>query len=281
MTRRRAACRGRDAKSARWPTMRTSPTFSSPRARAAAARSDPSFADGAPPGRAERLALHLQRHLHLYRGQEQGRDRRSGAPTTIRISRRCSPRSMASGSRPFSSPIPIAITASAQGSFARRRARGWSAPRRSRPAATARPASIPPTTATIRLTQFSPTASGGRAHGYTIEAIATPGHCSNHLCFALLEENALFSGDHVMAWSTSIVAPPDGSMRAYMDSLDKLRGRARDDLLARSWRPRRRTATVLARADPSPAPAGSLDPECAWRMARKQFRRSSPGSMSA
>jgi glyoxylase-like metal-dependent hydrolase (beta-lactamase superfamily II) len=61
--------------------------------------------------------------------------------------------------------------------------------------------------------------------GRAIEAIATPGHCSNHLCFALLEENALFSGDHVMAWSTSIVAPPDGSMRAYMDSLDKLRGR--------------------------------------------------------
>jgi glyoxylase-like metal-dependent hydrolase (beta-lactamase superfamily II) len=71
-------------------------------------------------------------------------------------------------------------------------------------------------------------ADGERWHGagYTIEAIATPGHCSNHLCFALLEENALFSGDHVMAWSTSVVAPPDGSMRAYMDSLDKLRGRA-------------------------------------------------------
>jgi glyoxylase-like metal-dependent hydrolase (beta-lactamase superfamily II) len=62
--------------------------------------------------------------------------------------------------------------------------------------------------------------------GCTMEAIATPGHCSNHLCLALLEENALFSGDHVMAWSTSIVAPPDGSMRAYMDSLDKLRGRS-------------------------------------------------------
>jgi glyoxylase-like metal-dependent hydrolase (beta-lactamase superfamily II) len=61
--------------------------------------------------------------------------------------------------------------------------------------------------------------------GFSIEAIATPGHCSNHLCFALLEENALFSGDHVMAWSTSVVAPPDGSMRAYMASLDKLRGR--------------------------------------------------------
>src|SRR3984957_16205352 len=62
--------------------------------------------------------------------------------------------------------------------------------------------------------------------GYTIEAVATPGHCSNHLCFALLEEGALFSGDHVMAWSTSVIAPPDGSMGAYMGSLDKLRGRA-------------------------------------------------------
>ena len=88
------------------------------------------------------------------------------------------------------------------------------------------PASIPRMTATIPPTRFSPTASGGEVAGYTIEAVATPGHCSNHLCFALLEENALFSGDHVMAWSTSVVAPPDGSMRAYMDSLDKLRGRA-------------------------------------------------------
>ena len=61
--------------------------------------------------------------------------------------------------------------------------------------------------------------------GYSIEAIATPGHCSNHLCFALIEDSALLSGDHVMAWSTSVVAPPDGSMRAYMASLEKLRGR--------------------------------------------------------
>jgi glyoxylase-like metal-dependent hydrolase (beta-lactamase superfamily II) len=61
--------------------------------------------------------------------------------------------------------------------------------------------------------------------GFTIEAITTPGHCANHLCLALREERALFSGDHVMAWSTSVVAPPDGSMGAYMASLDKLRGR--------------------------------------------------------
>jgi glyoxylase-like metal-dependent hydrolase (beta-lactamase superfamily II) len=61
--------------------------------------------------------------------------------------------------------------------------------------------------------------------GYTLEAVATPGHAANHLAFALREENALFSGDHVMAWSTSIVAPPDGSMGDYMASLDKLRAR--------------------------------------------------------
>jgi glyoxylase-like metal-dependent hydrolase (beta-lactamase superfamily II) len=64
-----------------------------------------------------------------------------------------------------------------------------------------------------------------RGDGFTIEAIATPGHCANHLCLALIEENALFSGDHVMAWSTSVVAPPDGSMGAYMASLDKVRAR--------------------------------------------------------
>jgi glyoxylase-like metal-dependent hydrolase (beta-lactamase superfamily II) len=61
--------------------------------------------------------------------------------------------------------------------------------------------------------------------GYTLEAVATPGHSANHLAFALTEEKALFSGDHVMAWSTSIVAPPDGSMGDYMASLDKLRAR--------------------------------------------------------
>jgi glyoxylase-like metal-dependent hydrolase (beta-lactamase superfamily II) len=61
--------------------------------------------------------------------------------------------------------------------------------------------------------------------GFSLTAIATPGHTMNHLCFALPQEQTLFSGDHVMAWSTSIVAPPDGSMRHYMDSLDKLRRR--------------------------------------------------------
>jgi len=56
--------------------------------------------------------------------------------------------------------------------------------------------------------------------GWTFEALATPGHASNHMAFVLEEENALFSGDHVMGWSTTVVAPPDGDMVAYMASLD-------------------------------------------------------------
>lgn len=58
--------------------------------------------------------------------------------------------------------------------------------------------------------------------GWTLVAIATPGHTSNHLAFALPEAKALFSGDHVMGWSTSVVSPPDGDMTAYMASLEKL-----------------------------------------------------------
>ncbi|GJD33226.1 MBL fold metallo-hydrolase [Methylobacterium aerolatum] len=61
--------------------------------------------------------------------------------------------------------------------------------------------------------------------GWTLTAVETPGHTMNHLAFAFPEADALFSGDHVMAWSTTVVAPPDGQMRAYMESLDKLRGR--------------------------------------------------------
>lgn len=61
--------------------------------------------------------------------------------------------------------------------------------------------------------------------GWTLEAIATPGHTSNHLSFALLETKAMFPGDHVMGWATSVVSPPDGDMSAYMASLEKLIGR--------------------------------------------------------
>ena len=62
-----------------------------------------------------------------------------------------------------------------------------------------------------------------------LAAVATPGHTSNHLCFALLEEKALFSGDHVMGWSTSVISPPDGDMTDYMRSMQLLLGR--DDVV--------------------------------------------------
>ena len=60
-------------------------------------------------------------------------------------------------------------------------------------------------------------------HRLAIRAVATPGHTSNHLCFAY--GDALFTGDHVMGWSTTVVVPPDGDMAEYMRSLDKLRKR--------------------------------------------------------
>ena len=58
--------------------------------------------------------------------------------------------------------------------------------------------------------------------GWTLEAVATPGHTSNHICFALAQEKALFTGDHVMGWSTSVISPPDGDMSAYMRSMQRL-----------------------------------------------------------
>jgi glyoxylase-like metal-dependent hydrolase (beta-lactamase superfamily II) len=62
--------------------------------------------------------------------------------------------------------------------------------------------------------------------GWTFDAVHTPGHTSNHTCFALREEHALFTGDHVMGWSTTVVSPPDGDMRAYCASLQKVIDRA-------------------------------------------------------
>ena len=68
--------------------------------------------------------------------------------------------------------------------------------------------------------------SGGSGEtAWTLTAIATPGHTSNHLCFALAHSGAVFTGDHVMGWSTSVVAPPDGDMADYMTSLQLLHDR--------------------------------------------------------
>ena len=61
--------------------------------------------------------------------------------------------------------------------------------------------------------------------GWTLEAIPTPGHTSNHLCYALPEENACFTGDHIMGWSTTVITPPDGDMTDYLESLKAIRAR--------------------------------------------------------
>ena len=73
-------------------------------------------------------------------------------------------------------------------------------------------------------------ANGGAVagDGWTLSAVATPGHTSNHLCFALEQEGALFTGDHVMGWSTSVISPPDGDMTDYMASMGKLLERGED-----------------------------------------------------
>ncbi|HEX7481745.1 MAG TPA: MBL fold metallo-hydrolase [Polyangiales bacterium] len=64
---------------------------------------------------------------------------------------------------------------------------------------------------------------------FQIEAVHTPGHCSNHLCFELRQERALFTGDHVMAWATTVISPPDGDMGHYLGSLSRLL--RRDDMV--------------------------------------------------
>jgi glyoxylase-like metal-dependent hydrolase (beta-lactamase superfamily II) len=87
--------------------------------------------------------------------------------------------------------------------------------------------------------------------GIEFEAIATPGHTANHLCFALPDKGIVLSGDHVMGWSTSIVAPPDGAMGDYLASLERLVNREQDHLYlpghgAPVTDPRRFTRGLLA-----------------------------------
>ena len=77
-------------------------------------------------------------------------------------------------------------------------------------------------------TSGAATARSSAATAGRCEAVATPGHTANHMAFAWRERKILFVGDHVMGWSTSIVAPPDGSMIDYMASLEKLTQRDED-----------------------------------------------------
>lgn len=67
--------------------------------------------------------------------------------------------------------------------------------------------------------------TAARGPGWSLVGVHTPGHTSNHLCFACPEQRVLFTGDHVMGWSTTVVSPPDGDMAAYLRSLRKVQGR--------------------------------------------------------
>jgi glyoxylase-like metal-dependent hydrolase (beta-lactamase superfamily II) len=77
--------------------------------------------------------------------------------------------------------------------------------------------------------------------GLTFTAVHTPGHTSNHVCWAMAEERALFSGDHIMGWSTTVVSPPDGDMGDYIASLRRIAMRE-DDVLWPTHGPPRRDA---------------------------------------
>ncbi len=80
--------------------------------------------------------------------------------------------------------------------------------------------------------EWQPLTDGDRVRAGDVElaAIHTPGHAPDHLCFALDGTPLFFSGDHVMSWNTSVVAPPEGNMGAYMRSLDKLMARTSDEV---------------------------------------------------
>ena len=85
-----------------------------------------------------------------------------------------------------------------------------------------------------------------KGKGWTMQAIPTPGHTSNHVCYALKEENCLFSGDHIMGWSTTVITPPDGDMSDYLASLDAIRARGFDTLWPTHGPPIRKVDEFIA-----------------------------------
>ena len=183
------------------------------------------FAARPPPDRPERLAVHLQRHLHLHPRARRGRRPRP------RPGRSVAPRGHSRrGRRETIETILVTHTHRDHSALAGRLRDATGA--RIVGAAPFKPAGDGKAGLDSSHDRaYAPDAvlaDGERFVGqdFTLETVATPGHCANHLAFALIEEEALFSGDHVMAWSTSVVAPPDGSMGAYMASLEKVRARS-------------------------------------------------------
>jgi glyoxylase-like metal-dependent hydrolase (beta-lactamase superfamily II) len=132
--------------------------------------------------------------------------------------------------------------------------------------------------------------------GWTLDAVHTPGHATNHLCFYLREEGTLCSGDHVMGWSTTVVSPPDGDLGEYLDSLEKLLERPEDRRylpthgppveephdLVRSFlaHRRERSEQLLAALDAGPATIAELVPRV-YAQTSKKLWRGAAGSMYA
>ena len=132
--------------------------------------------------------------------------------------------------------------------------------------------------------------------GWTLEAVHTPGHASNHLCYRLREEETLFSGDHVMGWSTSVVSPPDGNLGDYLASLQKLLDRPRDrryvpthgppvedpHTLVRAYLAHRgqRSDQILAALDAGPATIAEIVPRL-YADTSKKLWRAAAGSVYA
>ncbi len=82
-------------------------------------------------------------------------------------------------------------------------------------------------------------------NGWSLEAIHTPGHLSNHLCFAWAGQGSLFSGDHVMGWASTLISPPDGDLTAFMESLRKLQNRSEDTYYCGHGAPLREAQTMV------------------------------------
>ena len=128
---------------------------------------------------------------------------------------------------------------------------------------------FPPRRAHCLMARWSPATAG------TVEAVTTPGHTANHMALPCAAPTRMFIGDHVMAWSTTVVAPPDGAMDDYMASLAKLTQRERDDLFPRPRRAGARRASFVAQLIASPQRPRGVDPASAGERAG---RHSDPGA---